>query len=64
MSEMKTRDIFTILAAGVLIGLVIAIAVYKSNSLKPEIRYDINGDDKVTPYDAVKIIDYYLEHSD
>ena len=44
MEERKLRDIFTYLIAGILIGLVIAVVVYKTNSIKPEIRYDTNND--------------------
>ena len=61
MEETKMRDIFTYLIAGILIGLVIAVAIYKYDLIKPEIRYDVNGDGKVTPYDAVKVINYYLD---
>ena len=61
MKETKMRDIFICLIAGILIGLVIAMVIYKTDSIKPEIRYDVNGDGVVTPYDAVKVINYYLD---
>ncbi len=61
MEETKMRDIFTYIIAGILIGLLIAVAIYKYDFIKPEIRYDVNGDGKVTPADAVKVINYYLD---
>ena len=44
---------FSIYLLGILLGLLI--------SQSPKIKYDINGDGKVTLSDAVRIVNYYIE---
>lgn len=57
MIEMKKRNIILIFILGFSIGIIFTILVTRI----PSVRYDVNNDGKVTPYDAVKVINYYLD---
>lgn len=41
-----------------LLGMIAMLLVYKI----PAMRYDINGDGKVTLYDVTLVNEYYIEH--
>lgn len=56
MIEMKKRNIILTFILGFSIGIIFTILITRI----PSVRYDINNDGKVTPYDAVKVINYYL----
>lgn len=56
MSKIKKRDIILTFILGFSIGIILTILITRI----PSVRYDINNDGKVTPYDAVKVINYYL----
>ena len=54
---MNKKNIILTFILGFSIGIILTILITRI----PSVRYDVNGDGKVTPYDAVKVIDYYLD---
>lgn len=54
---MNKKNILLTFILGFSIGIIFTILVTRI----PSVRYDVNNDGKVTPYDAVKVIDYYLD---
>jgi len=53
---MNKKNIILTFILGFSIGIILTILITRI----PSVRYDVNNDGKVTPYDAVKVINYYL----
>lgn len=54
---MNKKNIILTFIFGISVGILFTTLI----SMIPAIRYDTNRDGKVTPYDAVKVINYYLD---
>lgn len=53
---MNKKNIILTFILGFSIGIIFTILITRI----PSVRYDVNNDGDVTPADAVKVINYYL----